>query len=101
MSADLTGKPVTLVCSIVDAAAWWAENPFRWPDFHGLHLYRVAAFDALERLDELDATEENHARELLTRWADWARAHGHDVGMLDDTRAFLSAANAQSEPRGE
>ena len=30
---------------------------------------------------------------LLMRWAEWARAHNHDVGMLDDTRAFLSLPN--------
>lgn len=39
---------------------------------------------------------ESHAVELLRRWADWARAHGHDNGIWDDTRAFL--ANTPSEP---
>ena len=37
------------------------------------------------------------AEKLLARWAEWARAHGHDVGMLDDTRAFLSLPNAQAQ----
>lgn len=39
------------------------------------------------------------AEKLLVRWADWARAHGYDVGMLDDTRAFLSVPNPGDEPR--
>ena len=39
--------------------------------------------------DGVRKAEYDHARELLRRWVDWARAHGHDVGMLDDTRAFL------------
>ena len=41
--------------------------------------------------------ERDAARNLLVRWADWARAHGHDVGMLDDTRAFLSLPNVQAQ----
>jgi hypothetical protein len=34
--------------------------------------------------------DHEHAKRLLRRWHDWARAHGHDIGILDDTRAFLS-----------
>lgn len=32
----------------------------------------------------------SHAVELLKRWADWARAHGHDNGIWYDTREFLA-----------
>lgn len=31
-------------------------------------------------------------RDLLRRWERWATAHGHDVGMLDDTREMLGHA---------
>ena len=41
--------------------------------------------DELERVQASD----DHARQLLHRWHEWARAHGHDIGILDDTRAFL------------
>lgn len=33
--------------------------------------------------------DHQHAKELLRRWREWARAHGHDIGILDDTRAFF------------
>ena len=33
--------------------------------------------------------DHEHAKGLLRRWHEWARAHGHDTGILDDTRAFL------------
>jgi hypothetical protein len=38
---------------------------------------------------KLTPPSESHAVELLRRWADWARAHGHDHGIWDDTRSFL------------
>jgi hypothetical protein len=88
---DLTGKPVTLVCTIVDAAAWGAENPFRWPDFHGLHLYRIAAFDALDRLDECDARRE-HDEDTGTKQTELA---------LAACRSILFAAKNAVRHRGE
>ena len=33
--------------------------------------------------------DHEHAKGLLRRWHEWARAHGQDTGILDDTRAFL------------
>ena len=39
---------------------------------------------------------------LLKRWAEWATSHGHDIGILDDTRDYLmpiqSVPNAQTLP---
>lgn len=33
--------------------------------------------------------DHEYTKELLRRWHEWARAHGHDIGILEDTRAFL------------
>lgn len=35
----------------------------------------------------------NHALELLKRWIEWARAHGHENGILDDSREFMKRAS--------
>lgn len=39
-----------------------------------------------------------YAVRLLTRWHEWARAHGHDNGIMDDTRAFLQPNVVMSQP---
>ena len=49
---------------------------------------RVAARIIAEELERVRTSHE-HARQLLLRWRDWARAHGYDIGILDDTRTFL------------
>lgn len=38
----------------------------------------------------LTPPSESHAVELLRRWAEWARAHGHDNGIWWETRDFLA-----------
>ena len=48
----------------------------------------TAARILAEEFGRVQASDD-HARQLLRRWCDWARAHGHDTGILDDTRAFL------------
>lgn len=43
----------------------------------------------------LPPPSESHAVELLKRWADWARAHGHDNGIWYDTRDFLETTHGR------
>lgn len=63
------------------------------PNYREIPSYIERPNDAMSReweakLSRLYLNHE-HAKRLLLRWHEWARAHGHDIGILDDTRAFL------------
>jgi predicted butyrate kinase (DUF1464 family) len=42
-----------------------------------------------------------HAVSLLCRWSEWARMHGHDIGIADDTRDLLRTIAQMSARRAK
>lgn len=67
--------------------------PKRLPNYKEIPSYIERVDDSMYREWEAKLTKLylNHeaAKILLHRWHEWARAHGHEIGVLDDTRAFL------------
>ena len=67
-----------------------AKSP---PSYQEIPSYIERPNDSMYREWEAKLTklylDHEHAKGLLRRWHEWARAHGHDTGILDDTRTFL------------
>jgi hypothetical protein len=74
----------------------------RFPIFSEIPTYIERRDDSIYREWEAKLTklylDHEHAKKLLGRWTEWARAHGYDVGILDDTRAFLFVPNKSDMP---